>query len=720
MSGKLRNAALAGKNELALQKSGEIYRRIIDSTSDYISMINFSGRYVYVSPSHKQMGYGPDELIGKSAMALVCPQDRARLLPLLAKFAGKVLGSNVRTLPRIKKEAAKLRLNFQFRAKSGEWRALESIPSIVENPGGGYYVLLVSRDITEKKKAECALNAAIDAAKNEKAKTDAIIAAIGNGISIQDNDFRVLYQNSVHKSFVGDHKGEYCYKAFEHRNHVCEGCPIARSFKDGKVHTVERVLPGENRYFEITSSPLRDSTGRIIAGIEAARDVTARRRADEKIKESEARLSEAQKIAHIGNWSWNLKTNALYWSDENYRIFGMPQNVKPSVREFMRYVHPDDKKSVSKAIDDALHKRSPYDMDMRIITPDGALRMVNSRATVTFDKSGKPERMAGTVQDVTERYRVETELMKFKLGLERSPDAVFITDTEGNIVYVNPAFEKIYGYKKEEALGKTPRIIKSGLIHAEQYKQFWDTLIAKQIVAGEIVNKRKDGKLVPIEGSNNPILDAKGNITGFLAIHHDITLRKKAEDEIKLANERMEEAGTIAKFGRWDWDISTGALNWSNQVYALYGLDPKKDKPTYKTVVNKLIPEFRKEFLNAIDDALNNDKHFELESGIIRPDGTKRYTHTVGKVVRDKSGKPIKMFGVVQDITERKVADDAIKKANRELHEKVEELERFSKLTVGRELKMIELKNRIKDLEGNSGRGRRESSMVVVLFLAPR
>ena len=128
----------------------------------------------------------------------------------------------------------------------------------------------------------------------------------------------------------------------------------------------------------------------------------------------------------------------------------------------------------------------------------------------------------------------ELDLRKFKLGLDRSTAAIFITDVNGAITYINPAFEKIYGLTREEAIGQTPRIIKSGLTPREQYQQFWEALLAGQTVAGEIVNRAKDGRLVPIQGSNSPIEDERGNIVGFLALHTDITERKRAE-------QRMEE-----------------------------------------------------------------------------------------------------------------------------------------------------------------------------------
>jgi len=119
-------------------------------------------------------------------------------------------------------------------------------------------------------------------------KMESIIAALGDAVSIQDTNFKVLYQNQIHKDFVGDHKGEYCYMAYEHRDQICEGCPVAMSLSDGKIHTTERSAPLANgiSYFEITASPFHDSTGKIIAVIEIGRDITERKRSEDLIKKS--------------------------------------------------------------------------------------------------------------------------------------------------------------------------------------------------------------------------------------------------------------------------------------------------------------------------------------------------------------------------------------------------------------------------------------------------
>jgi PAS domain-containing protein len=113
-----------------------------------------------------------------------------------------------------------------------------------------------------------------------------IFEAIGDGISIQDTNFKILYQNKIHKNMIGDHAGEYCYNAYEKRIITCEGCPLAETFKDGKIHTKERSAPTDKGtiYVEITTSPIKIPTGEIMAGIEVVRDITERKKMDREIK----------------------------------------------------------------------------------------------------------------------------------------------------------------------------------------------------------------------------------------------------------------------------------------------------------------------------------------------------------------------------------------------------------------------------------------------------
>ena len=171
-----------------------------------------------------------------------------------------------------------------------------------------------------------------------------------------------------------------------------------------------------------------------------------------------------------------------------------------------------------------------------ILTKSGEERYISWQNGILHEG----DKIAGIISfgiDITERRQAEEELHKFKLGIENSKDAVFITNTEGVITYSNQSFEGIYGFSNTETIGQTPRILKSGLLPAEVYEAFWRKLLSKQIVAGEIINKTKDGKIITIDGSNNPILDASGNIIGFLSIHRDITKRKQLELEKQIQSE---------------------------------------------------------------------------------------------------------------------------------------------------------------------------------------
>lgn len=177
--------------------------------------------------------------------------------------------------------------------------------SLRDSTGKAVAGIEIVRDITKRRQTEEALQAAMRRAEEEKAKTEAMIAAIGDGVSIQDTDFKIIYQNDIHKQLVGDHRGEYCYQAYEYRAAVCQECPVAMAFKDGNAHTVERTTrtDGGELHVEITASPLKDSTGKIIAGIEIARDIGERKRAEERqvqlLQEFESINKELNDFAYI-------------------------------------------------------------------------------------------------------------------------------------------------------------------------------------------------------------------------------------------------------------------------------------------------------------------------------------------------------------------------------------------------------------------------------------
>ncbi len=173
-------------------------------------------------------------------------------------------------------------------------------------------------------------------------------------------------------------------------------------------------------------------------------------------------FSEAQRLARMSDWIWDIQQNTLTCSDEAYQLFGLARHEFDVTTEtFIAAVHPDDRAFVRQAVNQALSNQAPYNIEHRIVLPRAGERIVHERAEVIFNEVGDPIRMLGTIQDITERKQLESELKKLSRIIEESIKFVFITDAEGTIEYVNPTFERFTGYTRERIIGQNPRVLNS-------------------------------------------------------------------------------------------------------------------------------------------------------------------------------------------------------------------------------------------------------------------
>ena len=256
------------------------------------------------------------------------------------------------------------------------------------------------------------------------------------------------------------------------------------------------------------------------------------------LKKSEARLSEAQRIAHIGNWEWNIKTNELYWSEENYRMFGLSRDVRPSFEAFLTTVHPDDRKFVQESINEALHGKT-YDIDMRIIRPDGQERIVNAKAEVCFDRENKPAKMSGTVQDITERKHGEEKLDLFRYLIDKSNDAITIVNSEtGIILDANEKASSSLGYSRDELLTMHVYDFETTLPDTFSWENHVKEIKKKGSMIVEGLHRRKDGTTFPTE-VNVKFIDFEKKYR-LVAIARNITERKLSEEKIRKALDEKE------------------------------------------------------------------------------------------------------------------------------------------------------------------------------------
>ncbi len=182
-----------------------------------------------------------------------------------------------------------------------------------------------------------------------------------------------------------------------------------------------RKPDGQVRWIEHACQSVRSPQGEFLGYRVSNRDVTERRMAEEAARKKDESLAEAQRIAHMGNWHWNIETNELAWSDEVYRIFGLhPQEFGATYDAFLEFVHPDDREAVKEAVTRSLADPSiPYGIEHRVVRPDHSERIVHERGEVTFDDGGRPIRMIGTVQDITERKRAEELIQRSQEELRR-------------------------------------------------------------------------------------------------------------------------------------------------------------------------------------------------------------------------------------------------------------------------------------------------------------
>ncbi len=282
------------------------------------------------------------------------------------------------------------------------------------------------------------------------------------------------------------------------------------------------------------------------------REIEERTHIEEVLRQSQERLAMAQRIAHLGNWDWNILTNQLSWSDEIYRIFGFdPQTVPMTYNVFLSTVHPEDRELVKESVRRALYEGKTYHLDHRIVLPSNEVRIVHEHAEVTYDGTGNPIRMFGTVQDVTDTRRAE-EAVRTSEELLRSilqalPVGVWLLDEKGRILSGNPAGLKIWGGTRDLALSEF-----------DAYKGWWPdsgkrlksrewsavrAITKGETVLGEVVEIESfDGQRKTISNSAVPVVGPGGHIRGAIVVAEDITERASFQKALRYSNALLESS----------------------------------------------------------------------------------------------------------------------------------------------------------------------------------
>ena len=310
-------------------------------------------------------------------------------------------------------------------------------------------------------------------------------------------------------------------------------------------------------------------------------DVTEQAAAEEEraqlvegLRRSERNLAEAQRIAHIGSWEWDLATDTAQRSEELHRMYGVEPGAIPGTTEaFHTFVHPGDRARVKAFERAAISGSGEYALEYRAVRPDGSVRIIHDEAKVVRDPSGAAVRMIGTAQDITDRVEAEAERMRLAAAVEQTSDSVIIVDLAGAIEYVNPAFEKVSGYRRDEVIGANPRILKSGRHSAAFYRALWRRLTRGQNWTGTLINRRKDRSIYEEDASISPIRGPGGEITGYVAVKRDVTDLRAAESGLARGFlERAEVSAALARLQPGGSAEETAAVI-CDELLGLRGID---------------------------------------------------------------------------------------------------------------------------------------------------
>ena len=267
---------------------------------------------------------------------------------------------------------------------------------------------------------------------------------------------------------------------------------------------------------------------------ELEREVGERRRAEEALRRSEGSLKEAQRIGRIASWVIELPSNHLYGSEQLGRLFENETVLDTSFEWVLSRVHPDDREALQQAFEQVIARQGAVEIVHRVIMPDGRAKYLHARGEAVRDADGRPLRVIGTSQDVTERRLAEEQLRLSAQVFEGGVEGVMITDAQGKILSVNRAFSDITGFSREEALGRDPRILQSGTHDADFYRRMWAALQAVGHWRGELWDRRKSGEVYPAWFAINSVKDPEGRLTHYVAVFSDISERKAAEDRIEF------------------------------------------------------------------------------------------------------------------------------------------------------------------------------------------
>ena len=385
------------------------------------------------------------------------------------------------------------------------------------------------------------------------------------------------------------------------------------------------------------------------------------------LQDSKSKLEEAQRIAHVGYWEWDLTSNRVIWSDETYRIYGLrPQEYPINIAVVEKVIHPEDLEFVFRVAEEAIRGGLRTDVEHRIIRPNGELRTVHSQGDVKKDASGRPCQMFGTVQDITDRKRAEDKIREQEAELRQivdlAPQLVTVFGPHRERLYANHILLDYLGISLDE-WRQRPDI--NEFLHPDDKERVLRAYSDSALPSGgsyelEFRVRKSSGNYRWFLTRYRPVRDDNGQIMRWYVAAADIEDRKRAEGALQQSQFYLAEGQRLTHTGSWALNPSGCFEYWSHELFKICGLDPLKGAPTLEQFLATVHPADRDFMAETIRKMLAECSGCDVTKRIVRHDGELRYIRCVGIPVVE--GEVSKGFlGTAIDITEQELLTEKLK-----------------------------------------------------------
>ncbi|MBN1379364.1 MAG: PAS domain S-box protein [Gammaproteobacteria bacterium] len=403
---------------------------------------------------------------------------------------------------------------------------------------------------------------------------------------------------------------------------------------------------GKSGWMRVTYSPFKSEHGLIIGVVLIVRDITETKITENLIRESKAHLEQAQTIAKVGSWQLNPNTGTGTWSHEMFHLLYCDETKgRPEFNEFLMHVHPEDRKKLRECHDSLLQKHIPFEIEYRTNPDFGPVHILLSKSKLQQNEQKELMTFSGTTQDITGIKHIEEEIVSLSRFPTENPNPVFRLDRDGKILFQNRASESLLEQCQFDHPDRMVNLVREALSR--------QSVIRTEC---ELDGRTYSLAIAPIKNSDYV------NVYGL-----DITELKKTEDNLRKREISLKAAQQLANMGNWEMNIKTGTGWWSEGMYRISQRDPASGPLTFAGFKAMVHPEDKETFDSNFHKTLTNRTSIRQEYRLILPDNTERWIFCAMEPLLDSAGEVVSIFGIRQDITDRKLMEERTRKNEAQL-----------------------------------------------------